>query len=213
MSEYCFISTQSILHNIIDTASGISWLQWVSFISGIAYVVLAAQENKWCWVWGNISCAILAWLSYHDFLLYADALLQLIYVAMGFWGLYQWTSGTTHTAKRIASWHWTRHLLVIAIGIFISYPLGFALQHYTIAAATYLDAFTMVFSLVATWLTLNKILENWLYWMVINLIYIYLYTIRDGYLFAILSLIYLIISVKGYYDWKRTFLTKKSISH
>jgi nicotinamide mononucleotide transporter len=81
--------------------------------------------------------------------------------------------------------------------------IGYFFDKYTAAAATYLDAFTTVFSVIATVLVTRKILENWLYWIVIDLVFVYLYSQQGGYGFAFLNVIFTIVAIIGFQNWKK----------
>ena len=67
-----------------------------------------------------------------------------------------------------------------------------------------LDAFTTVFSIIATLMVIKKILENWLYFIAIDIASIYLYYSRDLNQTAILFLLYSIIAIVGYYNWTKS---------
>ena len=83
--------------------------------------------------------------------------------------------------------------------------VGYFFDEYTAAAATYLDAFTTVFSVIITFMVIQKKLENWLYWLVVDSVYVYLYASRGGYLFALLFLVYLVIVVMGWIRWRKEY--------
>jgi nicotinamide mononucleotide transporter len=95
------------------------------------------------------------------------------------------------------------HAVLIAGGFALTLVVGYFFGRYTAAASTYLDAFTTVFSILATYLVTRKILENWLYWIIIDTVYIYLYFSREGYLFALLNVVFVVVSVVGYLNWQK----------
>ena len=78
--------------------------------------------------------------------------------------------------------------------------LGMFLKHSTDAAMPYLDAFTTIFSLVATWLMINLVHDNWLYWIVIDTVSIYLYAKRGLKLGSVLFALYLLLALDGYFE-------------
>lgn len=82
------------------------WSELLAVITGIAYVVLAARNNSWCWLWGIISAALWTYAAYVVFDLYVDALLQVFYVVMAVVGWYQWTQGRGYSLayKSIDEW-------------------------------------------------------------------------------------------------------------
>lgn len=180
--------------------------QVLALMTGIAYVVLAAMERPLCWGFGIISCALIAWDDFMHFQLYADGVLQLFYIGMGVVGLYQWRYGAPDRgALPIAELPWQRHLLWIVIILACSIPVSWLLRTYTDAAYGYADTATTLASLVATWLLVRKILSNWLYWIVIDAVYVFLFYDRGGALIALLYTIFMIVAMVGYAIWKRRY--------
>lgn len=193
----------SILTRILTEAAGQGWIDWLVMITGLVYIILAARNNVWCWFWGIISCTFWAYGSYAYYKLYMDALLQLFYVAMGFYGIYQWKyGGTDNQQLPITQMTIEEHALVVLVGTAGGLIFGY-LFSYTSAAATYPDAFTTVFAILTTFLLVRKKLENWWYWVVIDAAYILLYSARGAYLFALLMVIYVIIAIGAFYQWRR----------
>ncbi len=179
------------------------WSELLAVITGVIYVVLATRSNPWCWPWGIISSALWAYAAYLLFDLYVDALLQLFYVVMGFIGWYQWRKGGNGEVLPISRLSSGEHLAIVGGGLVLALLVGYLFDEYTPAAATYIDAWTTVFSVIATFLVVQRKLENWLYWIVIDAVYVYLYYTRGGYLFALLFIAYTIIAIVGYFKWQK----------
>ncbi len=178
----------------------------VATITAIIYLVLAARENIWCWFFGIISCSFWAWSAYFLYNLQIDALLQIFYVVISFWGLYQWKFGSQEKKDLpITQLSLGEHAATIVGGLLLSGIVGWLYANYTSAAATYLDAFTTVFSVLITFMVIYKKLENWLYWIVIDAVYVYLYWTRGGYLFSILFIAYIVIAIFGWVKWKNKY--------
>ena len=95
----------------------------------------------------------------------------------------------------------------VATVIILSILIGQFLDTNTNAELPFLDAFTTFGAIVTTYMVAMKILENWIYWFVIDSISIYLFITRELYLTSILFLIYLVIIVFGYFRWRKIFLT------
>ena len=176
----------------------------MALVSGIAYVVLAARENMLCWLFGIVSCAAIAWDDFTSFHLYADGVLQIIYIVFGAVGLYRWLGGGNDEQKAVIHrMALERHLWALGIALVLSWPVSWLLQEYTAANYGYLDSLTTVLSLWATWLLVNKVISNWLYWIVINMVYVYLFARTGGTLVAVLYFIFLIAAVYGFFEWKK----------
>ncbi len=207
----------SVLNQILASALGMGWLQWLAFIFGIAYVILAAKENAWCWPVGLIS-VVIAFFVYADpeVKLYSDALLQIFYAIMSIYGWWIWTSHSSNSAEEpldspeaapleIHTWPIKRHLMIMIIGLILAAIWGKICQFQFGAALPYIDATTTVFSLIATYMVTQKILENWLYWILIDVVCIFVYLHRELYLFSIMFLIYAIVAVIGYFNWRKEY--------
>ncbi|MDX1939435.1 MAG: nicotinamide riboside transporter PnuC [Saprospiraceae bacterium] len=203
----------SLLSQMLTEAAAFSWVDWVAILTAIVYVVLAARENPWCWVWGILSCSLWAYASFVFYNLWLDALLQIFYVVMGFVGLYRWKfANKQEKTLPITRLWWVHHVHIIAVGTFLSFFFGYFFDEYTPAAATYLDALVTIFSIIATFLLLQKRLENWLYWVVIDAVGTYLFASRQAYLFALLMFAYTIIAAIAFLRWKRSLVKNESDS-
>ena len=182
----------------------IHWIEWMALLFGLLYVY-RAYRNQWdAWLFGIISCFLWAYASFAFYQLYADAALQLFYVAMGFWGLYNWSPENDReiriTAMRSVEHFWTWTSGTIAAVLYALY-----LQHYTPASLPYADAFTTVFAIWATYWLVQRKKENWLYWIVLNLAYTVIYFIKSAEIFLFITLIYLFMAILAWRKWSKTF--------
>lgn len=196
----------AIFQQLLAEAAQLSWVDWVVTVTALIYVVLAARENIWCWFWGIISCSLWAYASFVFYDLWLDALLQVFYVIMGFVGIYRWRYGSRSGSDLPVSRMPRREMAwTLAGGSLLAWIFGTLFDEYTPAAATYLDATTTVFSIITTFLLVQKRLESWLYWVVIDALYAYLYFSRGAYLFALLMVLYTGIAISAYFQWRRTW--------
>ncbi len=177
------------------------YLEAAAVILGITYLLLAVKENLWCWYAAFASTAIYL-LLFWDVNLLMESALQVYYLAMAVYGWWQWQHGSGADGELSIS-RWTRrhHLLAITSIVAISATSGFLLQQYSSAALPFLDSFTTWGAVLTTWMVARKILENWLYWLVIDTVSIYLYLDRELYLTAGLFMAYIVIAVIGYRQW------------
>jgi len=137
------------------------------------------------------------------------------YAAMAVYGWYQWRyGGARHGAQRLPIGVWALRTHVWAVGgsLVASAALGFALNRYTGAAFPYLDSFVTVASLVTTYMVARKILENWLYWLVIDSLSLCLYVERGIYLYAWLFALYLVLAVIGFLRWRRDWRAQPAVA-
>tara|TARA_B100000214_G_scaffold82908_1_gene56356 strand:+ start:13965 stop:14513 length:549 start_codon:yes stop_codon:yes gene_type:complete len=170
----------------------------IAVLFSIMYVVLAAKQNIWCWFFAVISTTLYMHICFTSQLL-AETGLQFFYLLMAFYGYYNWNK--SETKSKIIQWSTNQHLLIILLGGFLTFIMGFYLTIYTPAKMPIIDSFTTVFSIIATYMITKKVLENWLYWIVIDIVSIYLYFTRDLQLTSLLFIIYTTIAIFGYFSW------------
>ena len=185
--------------------------QWLAFGLNLAYVVLASRGNAWCWVFGFFG-TIFQFVVCVDAQLKSDAALQVYYTLSAVYGWYSWQKRDNEGAPLgISRIPLSMHLKIGLIGAAIAIPLGLYWQS---AAFRFEDAFLAVFSIITTFLTARKVLESWLYWLVIDVSYALIYFDRDKYILGVLSLIYFAFSIRGYFMWRKTLkMTPLSINH
>ncbi|MFP5470354.1 MAG: nicotinamide riboside transporter PnuC [Bacteroidia bacterium] len=178
-------------------------LEITAVLFGVAYVILAAHKNVWCWLFGIIGSAISIYIFIVYSKLYAEALLYFYYVVAGILGWLHWKKGEASKTLDIVSKPIITHILVIVVGIILSYIL------YKIIATSFpeaqrplFDSFTTIFSFIATWLTVKKWIENWLYWIIINLASVALYQSRGLEVYSYLMLFNAIMALYGYIRWR-----------
>ena len=185
--------------------AGIFTFEGLAVVLAIAYLLLAARQNLWCWVCAFISSAIYT-VIFWDVSLLMESALNVYYVVMAGVGFWQWRYGSQqHSGLTIRRLHWRRHVLIIGGIVLLAVANGVLMQRFTSAAWPFVDAFTTWASVVTTWLVVRKVLENWLYWLVIDSISIYLYLDRELYLTAALFAGYVVIVIFGYRQWAREY--------
>jgi nicotinamide mononucleotide transporter len=168
---------------------------------GIAYLLLAMRESLWCWYAAFASTAIFLFIFWQVGLVMESAL-QVYYLAMAVYGWWQWQRGRQGSGElAISRWNTKQHLVAVTSILLFSAASGLLLQQLTGAALPFLDSFTTWGSVLTTWMVTRKILENWLYWLVIDSVSIYLYIDRELYLTALLFATYLVIVIFGFKAW------------
>jgi nicotinamide mononucleotide transporter len=186
---------------LLASLQAMSAWELAAVLLGIAYLLLAMRESLWCWYAAFVSTAIFLWLFWRVGLLMESAL-QVYYLGMAVYGWWHWRHGTgpDHTLP-ISRWNGRQHAAAVAAVVAASLVSGALLASYSNAALPYLDSFTTWGSILTTWMVARKILENWLYWLVIDSVSIYLYLDRALYLTALLFAAYVVIVLLGYRQW------------
>jgi len=176
--------------------------EMLALLAGVAYTVLAALRNRLCWIAGALGSALLAWLSGLQHLP-MQAGLQAFYVGMSAYGWWQWTRSSTAGQLPIAAWPLRRHI-VAALGItLLSFLSAHWLAEKTKAAWPLLDSLTTWFSLFATWLQAHAKLENWLYWIAIDGVLVFLFYMQELPYIALQFAILTVLAAAGYIAWRR----------
>lgn len=180
-------------------------LESLAVVLAIAYLLLAMKESSLCWYCAFISTAIYVYI-FGDVSLYMESALNIYYMAMAVYGWYQWRlGGDNSTGRAICRWGFEQHaiaLLLILAGTLLS---GYLLAANTDAKLPYLDSFTTWASILTTLMVARKVLENWLYWMVINSVSIFMFIDRELYQTAAMLGLYLVLSIIGYLAWRKSY--------
>ena len=188
-----------------------SW-EACAVVLAIAYLLLAVRENILCWYCALFSTAIFTGL-FWDVSLLMDSALNVYYMAMAIYGWYQWTHGGSNGhGVHIGKLSGSQNILIISSILMITLVSGYLLDHNTSAAWPYVDSFTTWASVATTIMVTKKILENWLYWLVIDTISIPLYIDRGLYLTATLFVAYIVIVIFGYLSWRQRLLAQKPVA-
>jgi len=191
------------LQSIATAFSQMSGWEILAVVFGIAYVLLAAKESLWTWLFAFLSTIIYTIL-FWDGALVSSSLLNFYYMIMAVYGFILWRNGGEQGEElAISQWSLKKNFYLIVLGLTASVILGYLSDTYTEARFAYLDTFVMVFSVIATWMLAKKVLETWLYWMVIDSVAIVLYW-KSGYLATIvLFVLYVILALYAYWSWRK----------
>ncbi|MBA6342637.1 nicotinamide mononucleotide transporter [Colwellia sp. MB02u-10] len=193
-------------------------LELIAVVASLLYVVLAAKGSIWCWPAAILS-TVLYTVIFYDVYLWMDSVLQLYYLLMAVYGWFCWHKNNpskTHTdSNRLLYSQWTlqRHSLIIVLLTLVSLVLGWVMATYTPAHFPYLDSATTVFAVFATYLITQKVLENWLYFIVIDLVSIYLYLEKGLIPTAALFGSFVILAAYGYWQWRKQYKLQFNQEH
>ena len=186
-----------------------AWIiEGVGAALAIAYLLLALKQNKLCWfAW--IASSILYLYVMYQAGLYMESLLQVFYLCMGFYGLSQWSktiNGNQNTYVDL--WSIGNHIFAISLVIVLSFLSGTLLSNFSNAALPFIDAFTTWGAIVASYMVAKKILENWIYWFIIDFISVFIFASRGLYFTSALFVTYLVIIYFGYKSWSKIRLNQ-----
>lgn len=175
-------------------------------ILAVAYLVLAIRQNVWCWAAAAVSASLYLVILY-DSKLYLQSALQLYYLAMAAYGWHHWRHPADQEEELpVTRWPLRNHAIAIGIVLLLMAVSTQLMLRYSDAPLPYLDAFTTWGSVVTTFLVARKVLENWLYWFVIDVVSIFMFLGRDLYFTTALFLGYLVMIVIGYRSWRASMV-------
>lgn len=178
-------------------------------ISGFIYIYLSIRASAWLWVVGFITSAAYIFVFFTS-KFYADMALQVYYLVISVYGWFHWKDfeKTQHAPKPIISTSHKQHIIFAGLTLLGTLIIGFLLHRYTDSPVPYQDAFTTAASIVATYMLTEKHIENWIYWVVVDVYSAYLYVNKDLHSTAVLYIIYTIMAVIGYIQWKKKMKTE-----
>lgn len=185
---------------------------------GLIYLFLEYKANVWLWPAGIVMSLFYVVIFFHG-KFYADAAVYLYYIGANTYGLLKWTqskrqslTGDGNEAKELAITHVPANkiLPIAATAIALWGLLYWILSTFTDSPVPLGDAFTTAFSIVAMWMLAQKYLEQWLLWIIVNVVSTALYFWKGLYPTAILFIVYVIVAVLGYFRWRNEMLYPSS---
>ncbi|NJC27121.1 nicotinamide mononucleotide transporter [Lewinella antarctica] len=160
-----------------------------------------------------MSTAVWGYQSLVVYELVSDAILQLFYLIMAGVGVWQWQRGGDKGGQLpVTRMTMPQHLALIVFAGTGGSALGLFFNTTLQAAATYPDAITTAFSIGATFLLIRRKLENWLYWIVIDAVYVWIYRGQGAHLFALMMVINIMVAAYGFFTWRRELTREHQIA-
>lgn len=192
-----------MLPTIMNWLSG-NYIEVSGTILGIVYLYFSIKGNIWLWFFGLATSAIYVYVFFVS-RLYADMSINMYYVVISIYGWINWKFIGNDDSKKLEITGLDRKGYFIAVGITLLLFAGisFLLKSYTDSDIIYPDAFTTAGSIVATWMLARKIMDHWLFWIVIDGLSIGIYLYKELYATVILFTIYTIMAITGYREWRK----------
>ncbi|MCH7893797.1 MAG: nicotinamide mononucleotide transporter [Proteobacteria bacterium] len=177
----------------------------------IAYLLFAIRQSIWCWLCAAISTAIYVYM-FMQAKLYMESLLNGFYFAMAIYGWRVWKKGSGELAVLpVSVWPLRTHMVALAVIAVLSITTGYLLERHTDAAYPYIDSMTTYAAVWATYLVIRKVLENWWYWLAIDLVSIVIYWSRELPFTSLLFVIYVFLIPFGLAAWTRSYRAARLI--
>lgn len=174
-------------------------------VTGLIYLYLEIKQKMSMWAVGIVTSALYIYI-FFTAKFYADAGLQVYYLAISFYGWYHWKKGgEKHETKVLPVTHITKPLAIrlVAITAVLFVGMALVLDKLTDSPVPIGDAFTTALGITATWMLARKIIEHWHIWVIVNTVSLGLYIYKELYPTAVLYLFYATMAVVGYYQWRK----------
>lgn len=181
-------------------------IEIIGVVIGLIYLYLEYIANKWLWLFGVLMPIVYVWIFYQS-KFYADMGINIYYFFASIYGWIRWTRNRINNAQPTISHTPTRYIFVLsAIGIIVFALIAFILVRFTDSVVPYGDSFTTTLSIIGMWMLAQKYVEQWWLWFVVNIVSCGLYMWKGLYPTAGLFAVYSIISVMGYFKWRRMMM-------
>lgn len=194
-------------------------LEYFGVSTGILYLLLEIRQHRAMWIVGFLTSLVYVFVFFYA-KIYADMGLNLYYVGISVYGFAQWSlhrnravdspvdnsvDNNVDKPVNILYKHITFKLFtrLSTIGILLYGFIYYLLTHYTDSPIPAGDSFTTVIGIIATWMLARRIIEHWIFWVIVNLVSIYLYYLRGLYPTMLLYFCYASLAVVGYMTWKK----------
>lgn len=188
-------------------------LEYFGVLTGLLYLILEIKQHRAMWIVGFVTSLVYVFVFFFS-KIYADMGLNLYYVAISIYGFWQWSrQGKTspHEKKssptdslilyRNLTWPLLAGICMAILALFAA--LYFLLHQFTDSPIPAGDAFTTSVGIVATWMLARRIIQHWLFWIIVNFVSVYLYYLRGLYPTMFLYFCYAILAIAGLYTWKK----------
>jgi nicotinamide mononucleotide transporter len=180
-----------------------NYIEIIASVLGLWGVWLTTKQKIWCWPIGLLNVI----LSLYVFLvskLYADVILQMFYIVLTIYGWYNWLHGGENKSElNVSRIKRTDMLILFIVGMITAFITGYLFKTYTDAALPYWDGTVAVWGIIGTFVQAKKYIENWIIWIISDLLCTGIYVYKGLYAFTGLYFCFAVLAVYGYYSWKK----------
>jgi nicotinamide mononucleotide transporter len=203
---------QDFWREVVSYASHIDFLEFLGLVFGLLAVWYLIKQSLLTWPAGIIY-VLISFVIFWRIRLYGDFILHIFFLVLNIYGWYYWLWGRKEGEEElpVTTLSLKNNLLIalatiIGVGVF-----GYFLQYLPNlyeglppAALPYWDATTSILSVTGMWLTTRKKIENWYYWLVVNVLATGIYIYKGIYFYALLYFIYIFLVSSGLIAWRKS---------
>lgn len=187
-------------------------LELVAVAVTLVAVYLTARQVVWCWPLSMVSVTLYT-VVFYEARLYADTGLQVLYFGLAAYGWWAWLhGGEDDGALRVTTTPARTRIAIVLAATLGGFLLGQTLTRFTDASLPFMDSLLTSFSIAAQWMQTRKLLESWLVWLAVDLLYVSMFLYKDLYLTAGLYAIFLGLATMGFLEWRRSMYAPPAAS-
>ena len=182
-----------------------NWIEIVGVILSLIYLYLSIKQKISLWIFGFLSSAFYI-VVFFQTKFYADMSLQFYYLVICVYGWFNWKNGKPGQGSELPASKTSKRLIIqLTIASIVIYFIYYViLAKFTDSTIPKADSLVGMLSVVGTWMLARKLIENWLVWIVADGIATGLFFYKELYPTAFLFIIYTIMAMVGYLQWKKT---------
>ena len=193
------------IKEVVSYASDIKLLEFAAMVSGLLCVWFLIKQNIFTWPTGIIY-VLISFVVFIEVKLYADFILHVFYLVLNIYGWYYWVRSRQGASKPLPVTNTKKSVMIVVllistVGVYAS---GRLLTEFTDASLPYWDSTTSILSITAMWLTAKKKIENWIIWLIVDILATGIYYYKGLYFYCILYLVYIGMAVAGYLSWRKS---------
>ena len=208
----------SIVNEIYTYATGMNVLEALGLIFGLLCVYFLIKENILTWPFG-ILYVLISFVIFWQSQLYGDFLLHIVFLILNIYGWHSWINGKDETKQELlVSKNSTKEsifqLVLTIAGIILFAQVLIYIPNWIDsmepAALPYWDSTTSVLSVTGMWLTTKKKIDNWYYWLAVDILATGIYYHKELYFYSLLYFIYIFLAIAGFIAWRKSMMSKQS---
>lgn len=193
-----------------------SYLEFFGVLTGLIAVWLSAKANIWSWPIGIVN-VVLSFFLYYQVQLYPDMFLQVFFLVTNIIGWWRWANPKAgeedHKDElRVSYMGWKQFMFIGLVSIAGTFVLGSMASHLhewlpeifpKPSAFPYIDSFITVMSVVTTFFMIQKKIESWIIWIIVDAIATYLYFVKGVKFYSVEYLVFTMLAGFGLWNWIR----------
>jgi len=189
-----------------------NWIEIVGVILSLIYLYLSIKQKISLWIFGFLSSALYI-VVFFQTKFYADMSLQFYYLVISVYGWFNWKNGKPGQGSELPASKTSKRLIIqLTIASIVIYVIYYViLAKFTDSTIPKADSLVGMLSVVGTWMLARKLIENWLVWIVADGIATGLFFYKGLYPTAVLFIIYTVMALIGYLQWKKTIDQQKLV--